>query len=284
MVIKIGYHPNNLHLRLAALWPGAFSDFNPVFVPYSEGRDTAHKLVTGEIDIGGTGSTPPIIASENDLAVIYIAASASRPTNGAILVEKTANVNCVADLKNKLIALVDGSFHTYFLAKSLENAGFELKDIQRLDILPDRSRELLRNGEIAAWVAMAPHLEQALLSDEFRVLLHCGTTIPNRSVFWTIKNRNLSEDILDNFARELSRISGEIISDPERAAALITTGADTNERRAWTRVISERNWQIIPSTPKLLHEQQEEADILLRHGAISKNVEIFIKNSEAEIA
>ena len=42
--MKIGVHPNNLHLRLARLWPGAFEEFDPEFVAYREGRDTAALL------------------------------------------------------------------------------------------------------------------------------------------------------------------------------------------------------------------------------------------------
>ncbi len=42
--MRIGVHPNNLHLRLARLWPSAFAEFEPEYVPYVEGRDTATLL------------------------------------------------------------------------------------------------------------------------------------------------------------------------------------------------------------------------------------------------
>ncbi|MFD1793891.1 ABC transporter substrate-binding protein [Ochrobactrum teleogrylli] len=284
MAFKIGFHPNNLHLTLASRWPGAFADFKPEFVPYPEGRDTAQQLIAGNIDIGGTGSTPPILAAEGGLPVTYAAASAPRPANGAILVAKDTDIQTVADLKGRDIALVDGSFHTYFLAKSLEQVGLRLDDVKRHDLLASPSRELLRAGKVAAWIAMAPHLEQALASGEFHVLLHCGTTIPNRSVFWTIGQRNLPDDVIDAFAVELARIGREIIAHPEQAAALLAKDADDNERRAWTRVIQERNWHIVPADDTLLREQQAEADILLRHAAISRRLEIIAERNEAETA
>ncbi|MGO7976164.1 ABC transporter, partial [Rhizobium ruizarguesonis] len=59
---------------MARLWPGAFADMQPIFVSYAEGRDTAALLESGEIDIGGTGSTPPIEADMRGLGVEYIAA------------------------------------------------------------------------------------------------------------------------------------------------------------------------------------------------------------------
>ncbi|WP_266034573.1 ABC transporter substrate-binding protein [Brucella intermedia] len=281
MSFKIGFHPNNLHLSLAARWPGAFAGLKPEFIAYPEGRGTAQKLAAGEIDIGGTGSTPPIIAAENGLPVIYAAASAPRPANGAILVRKDSGITNIAGLKGRDIALVDGSFHTYFLARSLEEAGLRLHDVKRHDLLAAQSRDLLRSGKVSAWIAMAPHLEQSIASNEFDVLVHCGTAIPNRSVFWTIGTRGLPDALIDAFAQELARIGGEIAADPEKAAALLAKDADENERRAWTRVVSERDWRIIPANETLLREQQAEADILFGHAALSRKIEIITEYNKA---
>jgi sulfonate transport system substrate-binding protein len=283
LAFRIGYHPNNLHLRLASLWPGAFSAVHPEFVAYPEGRDTADKLASGEFDIGGTGSTPPILAAAAGLSVTYAAASAPRPANGAILVSKASEIESLADLKGKAVALVDGSFLTYFLAKSLEDAGLGLTDVSRLDILPTPSRDALRAGSVAAWVAMAPHLEQSLAGGEFRVLAHCGTLIPNRSLFWTINDRGLSAAAIEDFAAELHRFGAEITADPERASALLSTAGDESERRAWTRVVSERNWQTIGADGALLKEQQAEADTLFRHGDIAIKLEIDTLNSRENL-
>jgi sulfonate transport system substrate-binding protein len=274
VAFRIGYHPNNLHLRLASLWPGAFSSMQPEFVSYPEGRDTAAKLAKGDFDVGGTGSTPPILAAATGMRVTYAAASSPRPANGAILVGKSSGLAGMADLKGKAVALVDGSFLTYFLAKRLEEAGLTLNDIKRIDILPTPSREALRNGEVAAWVAMAPHLEQSLASGEFQVLAHCGDLIPNRSVFWTISDRGLSNDAIDTFAGELRRLGQEIAADPEKASALLAADGSETERRAWTRVVAERNWAVIPADQLVLKEQQAEADTLFKHGDIARSLQI----------
>src|SRR4051794_8940459 len=98
MALRVGVHPNNLHLLLAQHWPGAFSALDAAFVPYPEGRDTGRLLAAGQFDLGGTGSTPPIIAQVSGLDVIYVAASAPRPANGAILVRNDASIKTVPDL------------------------------------------------------------------------------------------------------------------------------------------------------------------------------------------
>ncbi|HEX8044953.1 ABC transporter substrate-binding protein [Rhizobium sp.] len=274
MALRIGFHPNNLHLSLASRWPGAFADFDPEFVPYQEGRETAAKLAAGTFDIGGTGSTPPILAAASGLSVIYVAGSSPRPANGAILVNRQSGIETLADLKGRSIALVDGSFLTYFLARSLEEAGFGLPDVHRHDLLPVPSRDALRSGEIDAWVAMAPHLEQSLSSGEFRVLAHCGATIPNRSTFWTIRERGLGAAVIDGFVNELARIGNEIQFDPEKAAALLSENGTEVERRAWTRVVNERDWRVVPASDVILREQQAEADTLFRHKDLAIRLEI----------
>lgn len=274
MSFRIGHHPNNLHLHLAALWPGAFASMKPEFIGYPEGRDTAEKLARGEFDIGGTGSTPPILAAASGLSVSYIAASAPRPANGAILVWKAGDIETVADLKDRAVALVDGSFLTYFLAKQLEEAGLTLVDIRRQDMAPVPSRDALKDGAVAAWVAMAPHLEQSLPSGEFRVLAHCGNLIPNRSLFWTIDKRGVSSAAATDFSGELERLGNDIAADPEKAAILLSKDGDAAERRAWMRVVSGRNWQTAAAGSAVLREQQAEADTLFKHGDLQTKLTI----------
>jgi len=160
MPLRIGAHPSNLHLTLAQHWPGAFSALDAQFVSYAEGRDTGRQLAEDQIDVGGTGSTPPILSQVAGLDVLYVAASAPRPANGGILVAKRSSINSVKDLAGKKIALLDGSFHTYLLARVLEDEGLSLKDVVRVERAPVPSRDALIAGKVDAWVAMAPLLGQ----------------------------------------------------------------------------------------------------------------------------
>src|SRR5882672_2815321 len=210
MTLRVGVHPNNLHLLLAQNWPAAFAGLNPEFISYPEGRDTGRLLAEGQFDLGGTGSTPPIIAQVSGVDVIYVAASAPRPANGAILVQKNSSIKTVSALAGRRIALLDGSFHTYLLARVLEVEGLALKDVTRVELAPIPSRAALLSGEVDAWIAMAPHLGAALASADVRELLPCGAAIPNRSVFWTIAQRKLDPAQIDAFTAELIRVGREI--------------------------------------------------------------------------
>ncbi|MFK3691301.1 ABC transporter substrate-binding protein [Agrobacterium tumefaciens] len=272
--MKIGVHPNNLHLRLARLWPGAFEEFDPEFVAYREGRDTAALLEKGAIHFGGTGSTPPIEADARGLSAVYIAASAPRPANGAILVRRDSPIRSAGDLEGKRISLIDGSFHTYLLARSLEGAGLGLSDVTRVESGDSDSLLDLVEGRVDAWVTMSPRLEKALAHEEISLLVRCGSTIPNRSLFWTLARHNITRETGQAIAVELDRVGRAVMADIEKAAALLAAEPGSEgDAASWAKVLRSRDLSVVPATKNILAEQQEEADTLYRHGHFSLPVQ-----------
>jgi len=265
-MLTIGVHPMNLHLRLAQLWPGTFPGMDVDFVTYPEGRDTGKLIASGRFAVGGTGSTPPLISQAEGLAVVYLAASAPRPANGALLVAAESPIAKPADLKGRRVALIDGSFHTYLLARSLEQAGLSLADVERCEMSPAVARAALMKGEVDVWIAMAPMIDQTLASGETRLLSLCGSTIPNRSVFWTLEGA-ATEDELEAFVAGLVALGRAISADAERAVGLLAgTGSGAEAQAAWKGVVTGRDWTVIPARASLVAEQQEEADVLYAHG------------------
>jgi sulfonate transport system substrate-binding protein len=275
MTLAIGVHPNNLHLRLARSWPGAFADVEVRFVDYAEGRETHRFLAAGEIDIGGTGSTPPILAQAAGLDVQYVAASLPRPANGAILVAPGSPIATVAALAGKRVALLDGSFHTYLLARKLEQAGLRLRDVERVELQPAAAKAALAAGKIEAWIAMAPHLDQALEQGTAALLAAGGDSIPNRSLFWSLRRRGLSAALRTLFTREVDRIGQAAAAASEDAARLLAgERADAQQLAAWRTAVARRDWRVVAADDLILAEQQAEADTLLRHGELARAIEL----------
>lgn len=274
--MKIGVHPSNLHLRIAQVWPDAFAALDGEFVSYREGRDTGRLIAEGKIDFGGTGSTPPITAALDGLKVKYIAASVPRPANGAILVRADSPIKSIPDLKHRRIGLVDGSFQTYYLARNLEEAGLNLADIERVEPEVDDALPALLDGRVDAWIAMAPRLENALERDDIRLLSRCGSTIPNRSLFWTLEDSGLDAETRLAIAQELARIGREITADPHQAARrLVECGATEASLQGWEKVIASRDFTVIPADDTILTEQQTEAEVLHRHGHFDRLAQIY---------
>ena len=273
MVLRIGTHPNNLHLVLSGLWPSVFAGLVAEFVPYAEGRDSARLLREGCIDVCGTGSTPPILAQAAGMDVEYLAASARRPANGGLVVAPNSSVRSVAGLRGARVALLDGSFHTYLLAMELEAVGLHLRDVHRVELSPAASLRALAAGEVEVWVAMAPLLDQSLATGRARLLARCGDTIPNRSVFWTIRDLAVPPAVLDGFVTGLTRLGRAIRSDPMRAATHLA-GAGAADVAAWHDVVAGRDWSVIPAGAEIAAEQQAEADALLRHDALARPIDL----------
>jgi sulfonate transport system substrate-binding protein len=275
MPLRIGVHPNNLHLLLAQHGQDAFAALNAEFVAYSEGRDTGRLLAEGRIDVGGTGSTPPILSQAAGLDVVYVAASAPRPANGAILIGRNSSIERVTELRGRRIALLDGSFHTYLLARVLEDQGLTLQDVWRVELAPTSSRDALAIGSVDAWIAMAPLLDQVISDGTARVLVRCGATIPNRSVFWTLQSRGLRPSAIGAFVTGLIEVGHGISADPHRAANILADlkigDADV---AAWRKAVAARDWAIAPANGAILAEQQDEADTLLRHGDMPRRIEV----------
>lgn len=275
MALRVGVHPNNLHLTLAQHWKKPASSNAITFVPYPEGRDTGQWLSEGRIDVGGTGSTPPIVSQIAGLDVLYVAASAPRPANGAILVGANSSIAKLSDLAGKKIALLDGSFHTYLLARVLEQEELTLKDVERVELQPLPSWQALDDGKVDAWIAMAPQLDQALASQRVRQLVPCGANIPNRSVFWTIGARGLSEGQIKLFVSYLTEIGQQIAANIDKAAAILADLKIGNvDYAVWRKALSTRDWTIVPANDDVIAEQQDEADTLFRHNELSRAIKV----------
>ena len=275
MSLRVGVHPNNLHLVLAQAMPGAFAGLDAEIVPYSEGRSSAKLLAKGHIDVCGTGSTPPILAQAAGMNVVYLAASAPRPANGGLLVGRASPIEAISGLKGARVALLDGSFHTYLLARELERVGLQLGDVHRVELSPAASLRALQAGEVDAWVAMAPLLDQSVAAGRVRLLARCGDTIPNRSVFWTLRDRAVPASLLDDFVACLARLGRDIAADPLRAARVLADGgAAEADVAAWRSVVAARDWSIVPAGHDILAEQQAEADTLLRHASLERAIDL----------
>ncbi|PZO81231.1 MAG: ABC transporter [Mesorhizobium amorphae] len=271
--MKIGVHPSNLHLRIASLLPGAFAALDGRFVSYPDGRQTAALLAQGDIHLGGTGSTPPLQAEGEGHDVQYIAASAPRPANAAILVRRDGPVTELGRLAGARVTLVDGSFHNYLLARALEEVGLTLRDVTIGETPAAESLPALIEGRVDAWIAMSPRLEAVEDHPDLRVLTRCGTRIPNRSLFWTLAGSGLSGDDRFALAEELARIGTRIEAEkPDIAERLARAPGSEGDAATWAKVLAARDFSIHPADAAVLAEQREEADTLLRHGHFSAPV------------
>ncbi|WP_393062731.1 ABC transporter substrate-binding protein [Streptomyces sp. LN549] len=282
MTLTIGVHSSNpslYHLYHLSRLGFAQEELAPlgesvVFHPYTNGVRTGELLTRGVIDFGGTGSTPPVTAQATGHDIVYTAVSAPRPEHGALLVPEDSPVRSVADLKGSTVHLAIGSWQTHLIAKALDDAGLSYAD----DITAVRSNadseQLLRTGEIAAWVAQGAELAAARRTGGLRTLVRTGDVISDRSVFFT--RRDLAEsrpEVVEALTRALKRADEWAAAHPRQVAEIAAAdlGGSADD---WETALASLPWTIEPVTDAFIAEQQEAADIFHRTGFIDRPVTV----------
>ncbi|MER5276601.1 ABC transporter substrate-binding protein [Streptomyces sp. NPDC002809] len=282
MTITIGVHSSNpslYHLYHLSRLGFAQEELAPlgesvVFHPYTNGVRTGELLTQGVIDFGGTGSTPPVTAQATGHDIVYTAVSAPRPEHGALLVAEDSPVRTVADLRGSTVHLAIGSWQTHLIAKALDDAGLSYAD----DITAVRSNadseQLLRTGEIAAWVAQGAELAAARRTGGLRTLVRTGDVISDRSVFFT--RRDLAEtrpEVVEALTRALERADEWAAAHPRQAAEIAAAdlGGSADD---WETALASLPWTIEPVSDAFIAEQQEAADIFHRTGFIDRPVTV----------
>ncbi|MBO0914492.1 ABC transporter substrate-binding protein [Streptomyces laculatispora] len=282
MTLTIGVHSSNpslYHLYHLSRLGFAQEELAPlgetvVFHPYTNGVRTGELLTRGVIDFGGTGSTPPITAQAAGHDIVYTAVSAPRPEHGALLVPEDSPVRAVADLKGSTVHLAIGSWQTHLIAKALDDAGLSYADDITAVRSNDASEQLVRTGEIAAWVAQGDRLAAARRTGGLRTLIRTGDVISDRSVFFT--RRDLAEsrpEVIEALTRALRRADEWAAAHPRQAAEIASAdlGGSADD---WETALESLPWTIEPVTDAFIAEQQEAADIFHRTGFIERPVTV----------
>ncbi|MFF3594305.1 ABC transporter substrate-binding protein [Kitasatospora indigofera] len=281
MTVTIGVHSSNPSLYYLARLDFLAEELAPLgesgeFHHYTDGTRTGALLADGTIDLGGTGSTPPVTAQAAGHDLVYTAVSAPRPDHGALLVLADGPVTGITGLKGGTVVLGIGSWQTHLLAKALHAEGLSYAE----DVRPVRPAAgsdpaaQLRTGEIAGWIAQGAELAAALRTGEFRVLVRTGDVITDRSVFFA--RRDFAEgrpEVVAAITAALARADAWVAANPAEAAAI--AAADLGgSAEDWRTALTALPWRLEPATAAFVAEQQEAADIFHGVGFIDRRITV----------
>ena len=225
-LLKVGVHPSNTSLfvlRRRGLLEelAAERDAHVLWVEYDDGRRTVDLLAAGEIDLGGTGSTPPVRAQSEGVDVVYVAVSEPRPAHGVLVVREDSPIRDVADLRGARIALAEGSYQTQLLATALDQVGLAYDDVERVSGRHGEGKRAFLAGEVDAWVGGDPELADAQRATAVRELVDTASVISNRSVWWARRDfATRAPELLDDVVIALQRSDAWIAEHPREAAEL----------------------------------------------------------------
>ncbi|EOH6072886.1 aliphatic sulfonate ABC transporter substrate-binding protein [Burkholderia cenocepacia] len=138
--------------------PLAARGFDIAWTEFPAGPPLLEAMNAGSIDLGYTGSPPPIFAQAAGSRIVYLAAEPAGPHNEAIIVLDGSPVKTIADLKGRTVAFARGSSSNYMIVAALDKARLSYTDIKPAFLTPADARAAFEGGKVDAWAIWDPYL------------------------------------------------------------------------------------------------------------------------------
>lgn len=152
----------------------------------------------GAIQIGSTAGIAAVLgkANGNPIRAVYLF---SRPEWTALVVRKDSNIQSLAQLKGKKIAVTKGTDPYLFTLRALHTVGLSADDVEIVNLQHPDGRAALINGQVDAWAGLDPHMAAAQVDNGARLLY--------RNVdFNTWGLLNAREDFIQQYPGALKRV------------------------------------------------------------------------------
>ncbi len=273
MAIRLGWFTNNVGLHILSKTDILQNNlkaagYNPLveWLNVDPGNLSTDFIGANLIDVGGTGSTPPIAAQARGIPLYYVAHSVPRDLGG-IVVRKTDNIGRIADLKGKKISIAIGAWPTHVLAVALDQAGLTFDDVLVLNVGRKAVKALEHNG-IDAYIGSIPGGETG---DKFRYLIKNTEITSNPSVYFARREfADRHPELLRIVAQSLHEAEIWAGENPDKHAEFLK-----QDGGGQAAVHLDRGaFGLKPISPQFLAEQQKGADILHRFGFIPRKINV----------
>src|SRR5262249_43071506 len=164
------YNPVSMVLKEKRLLENEFSKdgISIVWVQTLGSNKALEFLNAGSIDFGSTAGSAALVSkiNGNPIKSIYVY---SRPEWTALVTTKDSNIQKIADLKGRRVAVTRGTDPHIFLVRALQSVGLTEKDIVPVLLQhPDGKTALIR-GDVDAWAGLDPMMAQAELQEGARL-------------------------------------------------------------------------------------------------------------------
>lgn len=276
-VLRIGYQKfgtlnivkakGNLEKRLEPL------GYSVEWTLFPAGPQLLEGLNVGSIDVGHTGEAPPIFAQAAGTPLVYIGNEPENPISEAILVPKNSNIQSVADLKGKKVALNKGSNVHYLLVKAIEEAGLTLNDIESVYMPPSDARVAFEQGSVDAWVIWDPFFAAAEAAGA-KILRDGQGLVANREFYlgarsFAESNSQIVQALLD----EIQEIDEWVVANPKQVSEILSPqiGIDAS---ILEKVLKRKTFGVQPTEDEVIRDQQKIADTFYELKLIPKKLDV----------
>lgn len=244
------------------------------WVEFPAGPQLLEGLNVGAVDVGYVGEAPPIFAQAAGAKFVYFGYDPASPEAEAILVPKDSPIKNVSELKGKKVALNKGSNVHYLLVKALEKNGLKYSDIQPIFLPPADARAAFEKGAVDAWVIWDPFAAAAEKSIGARILAN-GKGVVNNYAFYLAeagfvqKHPKIVQALFEDSVEKGAWIKKNLRAAAELIGPLQGLPVDVVET-ALTRY----QFNVRPTTPAVLAEQQKLADVFFELKLIPKAIAV----------
>ncbi|MCX6249738.1 MAG: aliphatic sulfonate ABC transporter substrate-binding protein [Bacteroidetes bacterium] len=226
-------------------------------------------FATGKIDVVFEAEPPAIIgkASGIDITIRDISCSLVQE----VLVHQNSTIKTIADLKGKKIALLSGTSSHYGVLKMLKENGIKQNEVQILDMMFSDAKAAFESGQVDAWAAAPPLVEQEEIAGT-------GRTLPRGDAFINsimavrggfIKNHS---DVFVTIDNVFNKAKDWLLLNQDSAIIIVSIQLNVPVdviKLAWPR----HNWKV-KLNQKIIDDIQNKADFLKEIGKIQHSVKV----------
>jgi len=235
IAIGVQVIPNDELLAKAQGWYEKELGVKVEFKQFDSGRDVNTAFASGSLDFGLVGSTPTAVGISRGLAYQVFWIHDLIGTAEALAVKNKADVQKLADLKGKKVAVPFGSTTHYSLLSALKLEGVAASDVTILDLQPPEIFAAWQRGDIDAAYVWQPTLGK-LLADgkvltDSSVLASKGIVTADLGLVSTAFAQKYP-DFVTKYVRIQDKAYQLFKAQPDAASALLAQGLGTDNAEA----------------------------------------------------
>lgn len=268
------YNPVSLILKDNGWMEAEFAKDNIAieWVPVVGGNQSLPMLKSHQLDFVSAAGAAALLARISGIPVkaVYVF---SRPEWTALVVPANSQLQTVADLKGKKVAVAPGTEPHIFVLRALSDAGLSDKDITLVPLSHADGKAALEKGEVDAWGGLDPLMAQSEIDAHSRLLfrdpyLNTYGTLDVRDDF-VADHPDLIQRVLNVYDR--ARVWALHNPDALRAALVRVAKVDPAVAQRQLERTDLRNSSIGPAQQRTI---QAAGEALQHAGVISASVDV----------
>ncbi|MFV5491386.1 aliphatic sulfonate ABC transporter substrate-binding protein [Acinetobacter sp. ASP199] len=229
---------------------------------FTSGQPLLEALNVGSVDVtADVADTVPVFAQAAQAKLTYYAKETASPNAQAILIPKNSNIQSIADLKGKKIAVTKAAGSHYLLIAALNQAGLSFQDITPAWLSPADGRAAFEHGGVDAWVTWEPYVSSGTVVQNAKILAS-GEGLASYARYYLTGQKFAQENpaLLNDIIDILKEKAAWIKANPDEAAKVLAPLWGDLPHEVVLKANANRSYDVQPVILEDMPEQQKIAD------------------------